>query len=197
MPAMLSSRTTSPVTRIMAASGTPPGQLQTTECEIEILSLLHSRVNIISTSGLGHGTEATPCEPISGLRREMWVGPCCGDHGELSPLGPVAISGIRGDADSEVFHRRSKVPKTQGMNFLPPPYVVFRRYALFISHAWDYKGEYEGVVNLLNWDRGFLWENLSVPEENPLAVLLLLPRSYRYLVRQIDERVSKADCLLV
>src|ERR1039458_1052447 len=80
------------------------------------------------------------------------------------------------------------------MPVIAPP---SRRYALFISHAWDYKGEYEGVVNLLNWDRGFLWENLSVPEENPLAVLLLLPRSYRYLVRQIDERVSKADCLLV
>jgi hypothetical protein len=24
-----------------------------------------------------------------------------------------------------------------------------REYLLFISHAWDYKGDYEGVVNLL------------------------------------------------
>ena len=87
------------------------------------------------------------------------------------------------------------------MSFLTPPPLrpIFasRRYGLFISHAWDYKGEYEGVVNLLNSDRSFLWNNLSVPEDKPLPVLLRLPKSYRYLVRQIDERISKADCLLV
>jgi len=72
-----------------------------------------------------------------------------------------------------------------------------RRYNLFISHAWDYKGEYEALVNLLNMNSTFLWNNLSVPESNPLPVLLQLPKSYRYLVRQIDERISRADCLLV
>lgn len=84
--------------------------------------------------------------------------------------------------------------------FTPPPLrptFALRRYGLFISHAWDYKGEYEGVVNLLNSDRSFLWNNLSVPEDKPLPVLLQLPKSYRYLVRQIDERISRADCLLV
>jgi hypothetical protein len=83
------------------------------------------------------------------------------------------------------------------MDFLPLPHFVSRRYGLFISHAWDYQGEYEGLVNLLNTDRSFLWENLSVPEDRPLAFSVMLPKSYRYLVRQIDERISKADCLLV
>src|SRR5271157_4621266 len=72
-----------------------------------------------------------------------------------------------------------------------------RRYQLFISHAWDYKDEYARLVDLLNTHPFFQWNNLSVPEEKPLPFLLHLPRSYRYLVRQLDERISKADCLLV
>ncbi len=80
---------------------------------------------------------------------------------------------------------------------LPPLLAPLRLYRLFISHAWDYKGEYEGLVNLLNSDQTFLWHDLSVSEDRPLPVLLKLPKSYRYLVRQIDERIAKADCLLV
>jgi hypothetical protein len=72
-----------------------------------------------------------------------------------------------------------------------------RRYQLFISHAWDYKGDYERLIELLNGYPFFEWDNLSVPVDKPLATLLHLPRSYRYLVRQLDERISKADCLLV
>lgn len=88
------------------------------------------------------------------------------------------------------------------MTLFPPGFVVSplsqsRRYRLFISHAWDYKDEYERLVNLLNTDTSFLWDNLSVPEESPLSALLSLPKSYRYLVRQLDERISRADCLLV
>jgi hypothetical protein len=64
------------------------------------------------------------------------------------------------------------------MGIFPPPLRFAplgppsRRYRLFISHAWDYKDEYERLVKLLNTDIGFIWENLSVPEENPLPVLL-------------------------
>jgi len=76
----------------------------------------------------------------------------------------------------------------------PPPPPC---YLLFISHAWDYTNEYDGIVKLLNAESSFVWENLSVPESNPLSVLFKLPKSYRYLVHQIDERISKADCLLV
>ncbi len=89
------------------------------------------------------------------------------------------------------------------MSFFPPPPRFAplgppsRRYGLFISHSWDYRDEYERLVNLLNTDIGFLWDNLSVPEENPLSILMHLPKSYRYLVRQLDERILKADCLVV
>jgi hypothetical protein len=72
-----------------------------------------------------------------------------------------------------------------------------RPYRLFISHAWDYKSEYEGVVALLNTDKTFAWENHSVPEESPLQVLASLSKSYRFLVRQLDERISKSDCVIV
>lgn len=72
-----------------------------------------------------------------------------------------------------------------------------RRYRVFISHAWDYQEDYERVVQLLNAYPLFDWDNLSVPENRPLATLLHLSRSYRYLVRQLDERISESDCLLV
>jgi hypothetical protein len=70
-------------------------------------------------------------------------------------------------------------------------------YKLFISHAWEYKGDYEGVVRLLNTDLTFWWRNLSVEESNPLPGLFHLPKSNRSLVRQLDGLISKADCLLV
>ena len=72
-----------------------------------------------------------------------------------------------------------------------------REYLLFICHAWDYGGDYEGVVSLLKLDRSFVWRNLSVERDNPLPSLFRLPKSYRYLCRQLDELISKADCVLV
>lgn len=72
-----------------------------------------------------------------------------------------------------------------------------RSYGLFISHRWAYNDEYERVVNLLNGDRSFNWQNVSVPNDKPLQNLPSLPKSNRYLVHQLDERISKADCLLV
>ena len=72
-----------------------------------------------------------------------------------------------------------------------------REYLLFISHAWAYKADYEGVVNLLGIDPTFRWKNLGVPQDNPLKTLPHLPKSNRYLVRQLDERISNADCVLV
>ncbi len=72
-----------------------------------------------------------------------------------------------------------------------------REYLLFISHAWDYKGDYEGVVNLLRSDRSFEWQDLSVQKDNPLPKLFHLPKSNRHICRQLDDLISKADCLLV
>ena len=48
-------------------------------------------------------------------------------------------------------------------------------YRLFISHAWDYKAEYDGVVNLLNADWTFKWVNLSVPVDDPLPSSVIFP----------------------
>jgi hypothetical protein len=76
----------------------------------------------------------------------------------------------------------------------PPP---SRRYKLFISHAWDYKAEYEGVVGLLNGDWNFSWEDLSVPIEAPLLPPPLLPKSFRSIVHQLDERIKASDCVLI
>jgi MTH538 TIR-like domain (DUF1863) len=72
-----------------------------------------------------------------------------------------------------------------------------RNHQLFISHAWDYRAEYDGLVNLLQADLAFKWTNLSVPQDNPLQNPFHLPKSYRHIVRQLDERISKADCLIV
>jgi hypothetical protein len=69
---------------------------------------------------------------------------------------------------------------------------------LFISHAWDYKADYEGLVSLLQQpDRFFRWKNISIPFDDPLPGIPHLPKSNRCLVHQLDERISQADCLLV
>ncbi len=36
-----------------------------------------------------------------------------------------------------------------------------------------------------------------MPIENPLKITLLLKKSYRTIVRQLDERIALADCVLV
>jgi hypothetical protein len=70
-------------------------------------------------------------------------------------------------------------------------------YGLFISHAWNYSGHYDGMVKLLNTDSSFRWTNLSVPIDNPIKMPLLFPKSNRCIVRQLEERINQADCLLV
>lgn len=85
------------------------------------------------------------------------------------------------------------------MNYLlpPPPVGCFRQYGVFISHAWDYCADYDAVVNLLKLDPTFYWNNLGVPVEAPLKTNLFLKKSYRTLLRQIEDRISASDCLLV
>lgn len=70
-------------------------------------------------------------------------------------------------------------------------------YRLFISHAWDYDGHYEGIKHLLNQDSDFQWEDLSVPFDDPLNHSPSFPRSYGAIVDQLRERIRKADALLV
>jgi hypothetical protein len=44
-----------------------------------------------------------------------------------------------------------------------------RPYKVFISHAWDYSQDYWRVVRFLNDEPYFLWENMSVPEHDPIT----------------------------
>jgi hypothetical protein len=68
---------------------------------------------------------------------------------------------------------------------------------LFISHAWGYSKDYDGVVALLKSDTSFYWEDLSVPEDNPLLSPPELAKSFHSIIHRIDEKIAKADCLLV
>jgi len=43
-----------------------------------------------------------------------------------------------------------------------------RTYRLFISHAWDYSEDYWRVVSFLKEAPNFRWENLSVPQHDPV-----------------------------
>jgi hypothetical protein len=43
-----------------------------------------------------------------------------------------------------------------------------RPYRIFISHAWDYSDDYHRVVGFLDEAPCFRWENLSVPEHDPV-----------------------------
>jgi hypothetical protein len=69
-------------------------------------------------------------------------------------------------------------------------------YKLFITHAWDHQ-EYDSLVDLIKPDATFRWENLSVPKENPIAMLVGLPKSIRTLVHELDNRIRRADCVLI
>jgi hypothetical protein len=84
------------------------------------------------------------------------------------------------------------------LSFLtPPPHPPSFAYGLFISHAWDYALAYEGVVRLLNADINLKWKNLSIPIENPIRMLPLLPKSNRTILKELEERIKESDALLV
>lgn len=44
-----------------------------------------------------------------------------------------------------------------------------RTYNVFISHVWDYSADYWRVVQFLNEAPNFDWNNLSVPEHDPVG----------------------------
>src|SRR5262245_34088907 len=45
---------------------------------------------------------------------------------------------------------------------------ALRTYRIFVSHAWHRGEHYSRVVSWLDDARNFAWENLSVPEHNPV-----------------------------
>ena len=75
--------------------------------------------------------------------------------------------------------------------------TIPREYKLFISHAWDYNNDYAALVRLLNGEVGFKWVDFSIPKSDPLPTHPALAKSYRYLIRQLDEQIRQVDCLLV
>jgi hypothetical protein len=95
----------------------------------------------------------------------------------------------------------------EGPNLLAPPGLavpfrarplpVPRAYALFISHAWGYSGEYQRFIALLDKAGAGFYRNLSIPQSRPVLPNPALKRSVRRLMREIDERIRAADCLLV
>jgi hypothetical protein len=46
---------------------------------------------------------------------------------------------------------------------------ALRTYRVFISHAWAYSDDYRRIVQFLNDAPNFAWENLSVPEHDPVV----------------------------
>lgn len=64
-----------------------------------------------------------------------------------------------------------------------------RTYRIFISHAWDYSAEYLRVVRFLAEAPNFRWENLSVPEHDPLSM-----RNLEYHLRN---QMRPADVFII
>jgi MTH538 TIR-like domain (DUF1863) len=64
-----------------------------------------------------------------------------------------------------------------------------RTYRVFISHAWDYSADYWRVVQFLNEAPRFRWENLSVPEHDPVNSL--------ELEYQLRNQMRPADVFLI
>jgi UDP-N-acetylglucosamine 2-epimerase len=44
-----------------------------------------------------------------------------------------------------------------------------RNYNVFVSHAWSYDSDYHRIVQWLDDAPSFIWNNLSVPEHDPIA----------------------------
>jgi hypothetical protein len=64
-----------------------------------------------------------------------------------------------------------------------------RSYRIFISHAWEYSAEYLRVVRFLDEAPNFRWENLSVPEHDPLSM--------RNLAYELRNQMRLADAFII
>ena len=69
---------------------------------------------------------------------------------------------------------------------------MLREYHIFISHSWDYSGQYETVKSWLNSAPYFLWKNYSVPITNPLDV-----NGIRDLKQKMANRISISSCVII
>lgn len=73
---------------------------------------------------------------------------------------------------------------------------ILHDYHLFISHAWNYGGDYDRVVDLLNNAPNFSWSNYSRPRENPV----IDPKTSctdAELYKKLQNQIRPAGCVLV
>src|SRR5262245_56999713 len=66
---------------------------------------------------------------------------------------------------------------------------ALRTYRVFISHAWEYSTDYYRVEEFLHDAPAFRWENLSVPQHDPLH-----PSDLAYELRN---QMRPADVFLI
>ena len=69
---------------------------------------------------------------------------------------------------------------------------ALRTYSVFICHDWEYSAEYARVVQFLDAAPNFTWENLSVPQHDPLANDETLQYELRNQIRPADVMVVTA-----
>lgn len=67
---------------------------------------------------------------------------------------------------------------------------TLRAYSVFICHDWEYSDEYHRVCDFLDAAPNFRWENLSVPEHEPLDTNDMLEKN-------LLDQIRPADVLLV
>ena len=69
---------------------------------------------------------------------------------------------------------------------------ALKNYRLFISHAWDYGGDYYRLVNLLEEAKRFRMIDYSVPQHDPLVV-----NNTRALQSALDRQVRQVNAVLI
>lgn len=65
-----------------------------------------------------------------------------------------------------------------------------RPYRIFISHCWDYSDDYYRLVSILDDTPYFDWENVSVPEHDPIL-------NSRALEKELRNQIRPAHALLL
>lgn len=63
---------------------------------------------------------------------------------------------------------------------------ALREYAIFICHDWEYADDYNRIEGFLNSASNFRWDNVSVPEHDPLDTDDQLEYNLRNQIRPAD-----------
>ena len=67
-----------------------------------------------------------------------------------------------------------------------------RNYSVFICHDWEYSHEYLRVCDFLDNAPNFSWDDLSVPEHDPLDTDAMLEKNLRDQIRPADVMIVLA-----